>query len=191
MDLPYLELKRNTIGNLFNPIIGSTITGTTRAMLYDTIVKNDMEKEIVMLYTDSITTTKKLNFDSKKLGGFSCDFEGSIYALQNGFYAKDDMFEKSRGIGQLGDETIIHKYTQVDSKGRLYYEFEKTRVGTIKMNIIKKTLDKIGSFSIVKRKLNPNSDRGRHWWGKLKEVRWNERNISTPFTFPLDDPKKI
>ena len=150
-----------------------------------------MEKDIVMLYTDSITTTKKLNLDSKELGGFSCDFEGSIYALQNGFYAKDGYFERSRGIGQLGDETIIHKDTKIDSKGRLYYEFEKTKVGTIKQNIIHKTIEKIGSFTTVKRKLNPNGDRGRHWWGKLTSVRLKERNISTPFTFPLDDPKKI
>ena len=46
-------------------------------------------------------------------------------------------------------------------------------------------------FSTVKRSLNLNGDRGRHWWGKQTDVRLNERNISTPFTFPLDDPKKI
>ena len=144
-----------------------------------------------MMYTDSITTTKKLELDSKKLGEFSCDFEGSIYALQSGFYAKNGYFEKSRGIGQLGDETIIHKETKVDSKGRLVYEFEKIRVGTIKMNIKNKTLEKIGSFSKVKRNLKLNGDRGRHWWGKLTDVRLKERNISTPFSFPIDDPKKI
>jgi len=185
------QTTENKIGNLFNPIIGSAITGKCRAMLYETIVQNDMEKEIVMMYTDSITTTKKLNLNSKKLGEFSQDFAGSIYALQSGFYAKDGKFEKSRGIGQLGDETILHKDTIVDSKGRLVYEFEKTRVGTIKQNIKKGTLDKIGSFSTVKRNLKLNGDRGRHWWGKLTDVRLKERNISTPFSFPLDDPKKI
>ena len=45
-----------------------------------------------------------------------------------------------RGVmGQLGDEIIIHKETKLDSKGRLVYEFEKTRVGTNKMNIKNKT----------------------------------------------------
>ena len=185
------QTTENKIGNLFNPIIGSTITGKCRAMLYDTIIQNNMEKDVIMMYTDSITTTKKLNLNSKKLGEFSCDFEGSIYALQSGFYSKNGIFEKSRGIGQLGDETIIHKKTKIDSKGRLVYEFEKTRVGTIKMNIKNKTLDKIGSFSKVKRNLKLNGDRGRHWWGKLSDVRLNERNISTPFSFPIDDPKKI
>jgi len=59
------------------------------------------------------------------------------------------------------------------------------------MNIKNKTLEKIGSFSKVKRNLKLNGDRGRHWWGKLTDVRLNERNISTPFSFPLDDPNKI
>ena len=44
---------------------------------------------------------------------------------------------------------------------------------------------------VGKRNLKLNGDRGRHWWGKLSDVRLKERNISTPFTFPLDDPSKI
>ncbi len=91
----------------------------------------------------------------------------------------------------MGDETIIHKETKLDSKGRLVYEFEKTRVGTIKMNIKQKTLENIGAFTNVKRNLKLNGDRGRQWWGKLTDVRLKERNISTPFSFPLDDPSKI
>jgi hypothetical protein len=79
----------------------------------------------------------------------------------------------------------------MDSKGRLVYEFEKTRVGTIKMNIKNKTLEKIGSFYKVKRNLKLNGDRGRQWWGKLTDVRLKERNISTPFSFPIIDPTKI
>jgi hypothetical protein len=34
---------------------------------------------------------------------------------------------------------------------------------TIKQNIKKGTLDKIGSFSTEKRRLKLNGDRGRHW----------------------------
>ena len=160
-------------------------------MLYRTIIENDMEKDVVMMYTDSITTTKKLNFDSKKLGDFSCDFEGSIYALQSGFYAKNDKFEKSRGIGQLGDETIIHKETKIDSKGRLVYEFEKIRVGTLKLNIKNKTLGNIGAFTKHKRNLKLNGDRGRLWWGRLTDVRLKEHNISVPFPLPEFPVDKI
>jgi len=85
----------------------------------------------------------------------------------------------------------MHKDTKMDSKGRLVYEFEKKRVGTLKLNIKQKTLDNIGAFTTVKKNLKLNGDRGRQWWGKLSDVRLKERNISTPFSFPLDDPKKI
>ncbi|MDH3277803.1 MAG: hypothetical protein OEM21_06850 [Nitrosopumilus sp.] len=44
---------------------------------------------------------------------------------------------------------------------------------------------------VGKRNSKVNGDRGRHWWGKFTNVRLKERNISTPFSFPLDDPKKI
>jgi len=88
------------IGNIFNPAIVSTITGISRAMLYQFITEHRIEKDIVMMYTDSITCTRKLNVHSEQLGEFSLDFEGSIYALQSGFYAKNGKWEKSRGIGQ-------------------------------------------------------------------------------------------
>ena len=59
------------------------------------------------------------------------------------------------------------------------------------MNIIRNTIDNIGAFTLTKKNLKLNGDRGRQWWGKLSDVRLNERNISTPFLFPLDDPTKI
>ncbi|MGY5148800.1 MAG: hypothetical protein ACW9W3_01920 [Candidatus Nitrosopumilus sp. bin_68KS] len=99
--------------------------------------------------------------------------------------------EKSRGIGQLGDDTIIHKDTKLDSKGRLVYEFEKTRVGTLKLNIKQHTIENIGAFTTVKKNLKLNGDRGRQWWGKLTDVRLKERNISTPFNLSIFDHMKI
>jgi hypothetical protein len=186
-----MQTTENKMGNMFNPVLGTTICGKARAMLYETIMNNDMERDVIFLYTDSIATTKKLNLDSKKLGEFSEDFEGSIYALQSGFYSKNGYFERSRGIGQLGDETILHKDTKVDSKGRLVYEFEKKRVGTLKLNIKQKTLDNIGAFTTVKRNLKLNGDRGRMWFGKLTDVRLKERNVSTPFNLTIFDSTKI
>ena len=41
------------------------------------------------MYTDLVCTRKKLDIDSKKLGLFSFDFEGSAYALQSRLYSKD------------------------------------------------------------------------------------------------------
>lgn len=39
------QRKGNKIGNLFSPIIASTITGTTRAMLYEFVADHDIEKK--------------------------------------------------------------------------------------------------------------------------------------------------
>ena len=99
-----------------------------------------------MMYTDSITCKRKLRVNSTKLGKFSLDFTGSIYALQNGFYAKNGKWDRSRGIGQIGDDTIEHKETFLDEKGHVCYSFEKLRVGTIKRNLLKGTIDNIGNF---------------------------------------------
>ena len=179
------------IGNIFNPVIVSTITGISRAMLYRFITEHGIEKDVVMMYTDSITCTRKLDVNSDKLGEFSLDFEGSIYALQSGFYAKNDKWIKSRGIGQIGDDTILHKDTFVDSKGRIKYSFDKIRVGTIKRNILRGTLEKIGKFENQTRELNLNADRGRLWIGRLTDVRLKERNVSTPFNLNIFDYTKI
>lgn len=93
----------NKMGNIFNPVIVSTITGITRARMYSCIVKNGIENDVIMMYTDSICSKNRLDFDSKELGEFSFDFEGSIYALQSGFYSKNGVWEKSRGIGSIGE----------------------------------------------------------------------------------------
>ncbi|MDH5463596.1 MAG: DNA polymerase [Nitrosopumilus sp.] len=185
------QITENRIGNLFNPVISSSITGIARAMLYDFIIKHGIERDVIMMYTDSITCRGKLRVNSTKLGGFSLDFVGSIYALQNGFYAKDGKWDRSRGIGQIGDDTIEHKETFVDEKGHVCYSFEKIRVGTIKRNLLKGTIDDIGKFSTEVKKLNINGDRGRMWWGRLTDVRKRERNISSPFNLSVFDYKKI
>ncbi len=181
----------NKMGNIFNPAIVSTITGIARAMLYSCIMKHGIEKEVIMMYTDSICSKKKLDLDSKEMGEFSSDFEGSIYALQSGFYAKNDIWEKSRGIGSIGDESINHKETTIDSKGRIKYSFEKLRVGTLKENLNRGTLEKIGSFYTASKQLNVNGDRGRLWHGRLTDVRLKEHNVSSPFPLPLFDVTKI
>jgi len=61
----------NRIGNLFSPVIASSITGKTRAMLYEFIQKYGIEEDVVSFATDSIISTKKLGVNSVKLGGFA------------------------------------------------------------------------------------------------------------------------
>ena len=146
---------------------------------------------IIFLYTDCITCTRKLDVNSDKLGEFSLDFVGSIYTLQSGFYAKNGKWIKSRGIGQIGDDTILHKDTFVDSKGRIKYRFDKIRVGTIKRNILQGTLEKIGKFENQTKELNLNADRGRMWISRLTDVRKKETNYSIPFMLPVFEPSKI
>lgn len=60
----------NRIGNLYNPVIWATITGHARAILYDFVMKNGLEKDVVSFATDSILSTKKLNVNSTKIGGW-------------------------------------------------------------------------------------------------------------------------
>ena len=170
------QITDGKMGNIFNPVIVASITGISRAMLYSFIIKNGIELDVVMMYTDSVCCKRKLGTNSKKLGEFSLDFEGSVYALQNGFYSKNGKWERSRGIGQIGDESIEHKETFVDNQGRIKYSFEKLRVGTIKQNIMKGTLGNIGKFYKVTKKLNLNADRGRMWFGRLTDIRKKENN---------------
>ena len=61
-----------------------------------------------------------------------------------GFYARNGKWDRSRGIGSIEDDSIEHKETFVDSKGRIKYSFVKTRVGTIRQNIGRGILEKIG-----------------------------------------------
>jgi len=65
------------MGNLFNPVIFSYITGFARAQLYDFVRKNGLERDVIAFATDSICTTKKLNVNSTKLGDFSLKRDGN------------------------------------------------------------------------------------------------------------------
>ena len=49
---------KNVIGNFFNPVIFSSITGDTRAELYKFVIDNQLEKDVICFATDSVCTTK-------------------------------------------------------------------------------------------------------------------------------------
>ncbi len=72
-----------------------------------------------------------------------------------------------------------------------YAGFEKLRVGTIKRNILKNSLENIGKFYTETKELNLNGDRGRIWWGRLTDVRKKEHNLSSPFPLPEFPVNKI
>ena len=47
------------------------------------------------------------------------------------------------------------------------YKFEKKKVETLKLNIKQKTIENIGAFTTVTKKLKLNGDRDRMWCGNF------------------------
>ena len=159
----------NRIGNLFSPIIASSITGMTRAMLHDFVQNNEIEKEVVSFATDSIITTKKLDIDSTKLGDFSYDNSGDdVYVLQNGIYRFNGKWKK-RGIGNLGNSQIEHLDT-IEKDGNLYQVMKVLRVNRLRTAILSNSIGDIGKFKTVERLVNLNADRKRNWFEKLTDI---------------------
>lgn len=177
------------MGNLLNPIIFSTINGMCRAQIYKFIIDNNIERDVCMIYTDAITTTRNLNLNSKKLGDFSLDGQGEAYLLQNGFYRIGDKF-RNKGFANIGNDTI-ENLEPFEEDGKIKYTFEMTKVGTLKQNLLSGSFDNIGKFTKVTRDLDLNADRGRFWIGQLTDVRKKETNYSTPFSFPEFDASKL
>lgn len=171
----------NRIGNLFSPIIASSITGNTRAMLYDFVQKQGIENQVVSFATDSIITTKKLNIDSTKLGDFSYDNSGNdVYVLQNGIYRFNGKWKK-RGIGNLGNLSIEHLDT-IEKNGQLYQVMKVNKVNRLRTAILSNSINEIGKFKTVERLVNLNADRKRMWFEELRDVNDKKRIDSMPLS---------
>ncbi len=159
----------NRIGNLFSPVIASTITGKTRAMLYEFVQQNGIENNVVSFATDSIITKKKLDIDSTNLGDFAYENSGDdVYVLQNGIYRFNGKWKK-RGIGNLGNRQIEHLDT-IEKDGKLYQLMKVLRVNRLRTAILTNTISDIGKFKTVERLVNLNADRKRLWFEELKDV---------------------
>ena len=159
----------NKIGNLFSPVIASTITGTTRAMLYEFIQKHQIEDDAVSFATDSIITTKKLDVNSADLGGFAYENSGDdVYVLQNGIYRFNGKWKK-RGIGNLGNKQIEHLDT-IEKDGQLYQVMKVLRVNRLRTAILTDSIGEIGKFKTVERLVNLNADKKRMWFEELADV---------------------
>ena len=157
------------IGNLFNPIIFSTITGKTRSQLYRFCVERNLEKDVISFATDSICTTKKINLQTKKLGEFSLDKKGTdVYYLQNGIYRFSKIWKK-RGIGNIGSKEIEHLDT-FERGGKLYYKFEVNRVSQLRSSILQNQISEVGKFKVQVREVDLNADSKRFWLGSLLKV---------------------
>lgn len=180
----------NRIGNLFLPIIASSITGRARAMLYDFVQKHGIENEVVSFATDSIITTKKLDIDSTDLGNFSYDDSGNdVYVLQNGIYRFNGKWKK-RGIGNLGNKMIEHLDT-IEKDGKLYQVMEVLRVNRLRTAILTNSIDQIGKFKTVERLVNLNADRKRIWFEDLTDINDDKIIDSLPISLNYFEKERI
>jgi hypothetical protein len=171
------------IGNIFNPVIFSYITGFARAQLYGFVKEHGVENDVVAFATDSVCITKKIDVDSKELGGFSLDKHGKdVYFLQNGFYRFNGDW-KQRGIGKLGKKEIEHIET-VERDGRLYYKYLVLRTKKLASAIIQNEIDEIGKLKEGIREVNLNADNKRQWLGRLENI--NDRKINKSFPLNTD-----
>ena len=178
------------IGNLFNPVIFSFITGFARAQLYQFVIKNGIERNVVAFATDSICTTKKLNIDSNKLGEFS--FEKSsddVFYLQNGFYRFDGKW-KQRGLGKLGSKELEHIKT-FERNGKLLYKMRVLRNTRLRSSIIQNKLQDIGKIKPITKEINLNADRKRSWFEKLTDINSKNLNDSLPFSLNYFNKNEI
>ncbi len=177
----------NQMGNLFNPIITSYITGFARAQLYRFVKDNKLEKDVVAFATDSVACRKKiLGLDSKKLGGMKLDKEAhDVYFLSNGFYRFNGVW-KNRGIGYDTEKKveIEHQDTKIDKKGQLYISVKTTKTMHIKSGIIYDKLDKIGVIEEYEKKINLNSDMKRYWFSDLESL--NDKKFCDSSAIPID-----
>ncbi|MDH5431231.1 MAG: DNA polymerase [Nitrosopumilus sp.] len=165
------------MGNLFNPVIFSYITGFTRAQLYRFMRKNDLERDIVAFATDSICSTRKLDVNSTKLGDFSFEGESSdTFFLQNGFYRFNGKW-KQRGIGKLGSREIEHLDT-IEKDGKLIAKLQVLRNSRLRSSIIQNKLQDIGKIKQITKEINLNADRKRLWLGKIASINQKESNDS-------------
>ena len=175
------ERIRFKIGNLFNPVIFATITGITRAQLYEFVQKYGLERYVVSFATDSICITKFLDINSNRLGEFS--FENSaddVFYLQNGFYRYNGKW-KQRGLGRLGTRDIENPQTY-EKDGKLIIKIKLLRSARLRSSILQNNISEIGKIKEYEREVNLNADRKRFWLGKLSSINTRNMNDSVPIS---------
>jgi hypothetical protein len=169
------------IGNLFNPIIFSAITGHARAQLYSFVNRHNIERDVVAFATDSVCTTRKVTSSSNELGRFNLDKSGDdVFFLQNGIYRVNGKW-KQRGLGHLGTKEIEHLDT-IEKDGKLFYKFKVLRAGQLRSSIVQNDIEGIGKFSEMTRQIDLNADKKRTWLGTITNMGEKILNYSIPIT---------
>jgi hypothetical protein len=142
-------------------------------------MENNIEKDIVFFATDSVCTTKKLDYNSDKLGEFSFDNDADdVYVLQNGFYRFNEKW-KQRGLGNLGTKEIEHLDT-IERGDDLFYTYKVLRSNRLRSSILSDTVSDIGKFTTFERQVNLNADKKRLWFEKLRSIQEKRMINSMP-----------
>jgi len=182
------QRTNNVIGNLFNPVIASYITGFTRRQLYDFTKQNKLDNYVVAYATDSVACQKKIpNLDSTKLGEMKLDKHATdVIFLSNGFYKFNDVW-KNRGIGYDKERKIEieHLDTKIGKDGQLYIGVKSTRTTHIKSGILYNMLKKVGKIEPYEKKIGLNSDKKRFWDEELESLQDKKMCDSVPIPADL------
>jgi len=182
------QRTNNVIGNLFNPVIASYITGFTRRQLYDFTKKNKLDDHVVAYATDSVACQKKIpNLDSKMLGEMKLDKHATdVIFLSNGFYRFNGVW-KNRGIGYDKERKIEieHLQTRIRKDGQLYIGVKSTRTTHIKSGILYNRLKNVGKIEEYEKKINLNSDKKRFWNSDLESLQDKKMCDSVPIPADL------
>lgn len=182
------QRTNNVIGNLFNPVIASSITGFTRRQLYEFTNKYKLDGHVVAFATDSVACQKKIpNLDSKKLGKMKLDKHAvDVIFLSNGFYRFNGIW-KNRGIGYDNERKIEieHLDTKVRKDGQLYIAVKSTKTTHIKSGILYNRLKNVGRIEPYEKKINLNSDRKRLWDSDLESLHDGKMCDSLPIPADL------
>ena len=129
--IPKGKGRLRVMGNFFNPAIFAHIPGATRAQLYQYIVKNRLERDVVFTATDSICATRNLGIDSCRLGELSLKGHAfDIFCIQTGITRFDGQW-KERGIGSLQGKTI-ENYSIEEKNGKVVMRLKVERVQNLK-----------------------------------------------------------
>ncbi|OLB91891.1 MAG: hypothetical protein AUH25_01670 [Thaumarchaeota archaeon 13_1_40CM_38_12] len=181
------QRTNKVMGNLFNPVIASYITGFTRAYLYRFMKEHNLENDVVAFATDSIAVRKKIpNLHSEKLGEMKLDKEeNDVIFLSSGFYLFNGIWKK-RGIGYDNEkkQEIEHLDCKIDENGEFYIKVKTTRTTHIKSGILYNMLKKVGKIEECEKKINLNSDKKRFWLSELKSL--NNGSFCDSVAMPID-----
>lgn len=186
---------------LFSPICCSYITGYCRAKLLEAI--KDYKKDVIMLATDGIFSSKPLDVDTsgnKVLGHWEAEYHPLFYLVMAGIYSyntkeRPEMESKSRGFGLTTYNLETGKKDKFDfldasihyEKGNFIFKILTLRPLSIKHSLIQNAMNPtlIGRMQVFPKEINLNGDKKRVWDSPLNNL--NEYSDSLTIEFSRND----